>query len=665
MKRILTGLLAAMMLLSFTACRHNEPNKPTEPETTPVTTPPAQEPEHFNLNEIDLDGIGTLLAERQQDGYSKIRLDGLCTPVFLELQGTDLLSISAYGTTATVDTAAAEYSSIYGNLWPVIYEQDGLIFLNIWHDDIGYTCVLCPDGSYMETYPDKEYSVMIYVDEEGQMVQYQFARKFQGISQWETAPIDMATSRDDFYYSIDNASWTEGEYTVTAGESYTISDWYALDEIFQNAKAEGLYPDFDTLDALLAYNATEKDSTGEGEGPDSTREEISFFDELFAAYDYDSQKNLVTETFYERFFGDYFTKTHTYDEKNRDIAGVWRFNGEEAYRYTNAYDSSDRLTEVRWYQADREVERFTYTYPSQGGHTETFFQYGEKKYTCTFDQNGDLTGHCVYEDGKTIQTGDVKSLVKTELLTDIWFPFMDNEALHFEHHYNGTVPLAAPMDANVTVGADGSYIMVTENVDEEDGSHLRHEYHYDTNDRLLQIIHRADGVEFFRDEYQYDRNGLLIRKAIYHDGELSLTLEYQYNEEGLLVRMDRTSTEPERDYVYEHDENGMEISKEINYRVKTETYRYNDRGLLAETVAYADGKEYQTDTYDYDANGYVLPSTDTYEYVYNAEGVLQGIWLIYEDQAAGMALLRSRTVYVTPENARQLQDIMRAELSWF
>ena len=60
----------------------------------------------------------------------------------------------------------------------------------------------------------------------------------------------------------------------------------------------------------------------------------------------------------------------------------------------------------------------------------------------------------------------------------------------------------------------------------------------------------------------------------------------------------------------------------------------------------------------------MLPSRDTYQYVYNEEGILEGIWMIYDDHAAGMALLRSHTVYVTPENACQLQEIMRTALTW-
>ena len=61
----------------------------------------------------------------------------------------------------------------------------------------------------------------------------------------------------------------------------------------------------------------------------------------------------------------------------------------------------------------------------------------------------------------------------------------------------------------------------------------------------------------------------------------------------------------------------------------------------------------------------MLPSLDTYEYVYNAKGILKGIWLVGKESAPGMVQLRSRTVYVTPENANQLQEIMLRELSWY
>ena len=91
----------------------------------------------------------------------------------------------------------------------MIYDHQGMIFLNVWYYDTGYSCIIFPDGSFKETYPDDEYSVMIYLDEEERMCQSKFALKFLGLEQWDTAPIDMAVSRDDFYYSIEDASWTQ------------------------------------------------------------------------------------------------------------------------------------------------------------------------------------------------------------------------------------------------------------------------------------------------------------------------------------------------------------------------------------------------------------------------------------------------------------------------
>ena len=664
--RIFSVLLAAGMLLSLAACKGKEPVPPTQ--TNPTTEPTSADIEHFNLTEIDLAGIGELFAQEDTNTLCKIQLDGLCAPVVMELEGTDIVSISAYGTTVWADRDC-EYTSIYGNLQPVIYDHQGMIFLNVWYYDTGYSCVIFPDGSFKETYPDDEYSVMIYLDEEERMCQSKFALKFLGLEQWDTAPIDMAVSRDDFYYSIEDASWTQEDgYTTTPRESYTISDWFELDEIFNTAKKNGLYPEFEMVDELLEYNAQrfqEAENDNTGNGPDTTEEKQGYFGHDYVSNLYDDQKKLLQETYYDYCDYAYFTKTHTYDDLNRDISGSWSFCGEEAYRYANTYDSKNRLTETLWYQADKEVERFTYTYDSKGGHTETFFQNGEKKYTYTFNGSGELTACSTYEKGREVKTHDVKGLVKTQLLTDIWYPFMDNGSLHAPYYYDGTVPREVSVLSEVISGEDGSYIMIQRDVDEEDGTPYEHEYHYDAQDHLLKEVHKAEGVEFNRDEYTYDSNGRRISQVFYVDGKKQLTREFYYDEAGYLIREERTSTEPEIEYINGQDETGMDVSTSITYTKKTQINRYNDQGLLAETVSYANGEPFRTDTYEYDDNGYILPSRDTFQYVYNVEGVLEGIWLIYDDWASGVAQLRSRTVYVTPENAQQLRKIMRNELTWF
>lgn len=655
MRKLVSFLTAFSIILCCWGCSKPQlPQVTTEPSTEPVTEAAEPGMERYDLSRIDLAGIGEMLIARGQEALCKLQLDGLCTPVVLELEGTQLRSITAYGITAQVDPAAEEFAAIYGNLSPAIYDHNGLVFLNIWHGDIGYSCVMCPDGTYMETFPDEEYSVMIYVNSDDRMVQSQFARKFAGIDQWETGPIEMATGRDDFYYSIDAATWTQGKYSVTAMESYTISDCFELDEIFYNAKADGLYPAFDTLDELLASNAG-------GRGPDSTRETVSYFDEVRAVYDYDGRHNLITETFYTMFDQEFFVKEHSYDDRDLEVAGSWFFQGQEAYRYTHTYDSKDRLTETVWYTGQQEVERLQYTYGSSGGYTETFSQKGEKKYTYTFNEDGELTAHSVYQDGKEVATKDVKKLVKAQLLTDIWFPFIDNGTLHFGQRYNGTVPVEAPREAEAVTASDGSYKLVYENADEEDGQLLHHEYHYNAKDRLIKAIHRTEDGEYLRDEYQYNSKGLRTEQTTYLDGEKDMVSKFEYNAAGQLVRLERT-------HIFKNEspdaESSGEEAPEYLYAVREETYRYNKKGQLVETVTYAEGQQTDQRTFAYDENGYVLPATDTYEYVYNHEGVLQEIWLIYEDWSSGAAQLRSRTVYVTAENAHQLQRILHDQLSW-
>lgn len=667
MKKILSVLLAAAILLSLAACKQHDE---VVPDTTQPTTEAAEDGlEHYDLNEIDLEGIGELLADRDISAVSRIRLDGLCTPVVLELTGTDLTQISTYGTTVSVSQEASDYASIFGNVSPHIYQHDGMIFLNIWQDDLGYSCVIFPDGTYRESFPDNEYSIMIYLDEEEQMCQSQFARKFMNIEQWDTGPIDTAVSRDDFYYSIDDASWTpEDGYTTTARESYTISDRFELDEIFNQAKDAGLYPEFDNLDELLEYNDQrfkEAEDENSNSGPDSVEEKIGFFDQHYLTKLYDSQHNLICETFYDTYGEAYFTKTHNYNDQDQEISGSWSFQGEEIYRYTNAYSKSGLTTETVWYQGDQEIERFAYTYNSKGGYTKTFFQNGQKQYTYTFDESGELIGHSTYKDGKEIKTQDVSILVKTPLLTDVFLPSIDdNLPMHYEHRYRGTTPCQVSGDAETITASDGSYTMIWGYEDAEDDTGYRQEAHYDADGRILREIHTADGAEYQRDEYQYDSSGLCTGMITYLEGELDMTCTNEYNQAGQLIRKHEVYT-TEQSYITFLDKDGSEVEQENTYMTRTETYRYDDHGMLAETVLYEDDKETYRIGYDYDTSGYILPRLDTYRYVYNVEGLLEGIWLIYEDSAAGMVLLRNRIVYVTPENARQLQEILRSELTWF
>lgn len=657
MKKLLAFLLALAMTAGLFGCGQKVPEEPL-PSADATTGPVSDGTEEFDLNETDLSTIGELLSDRELGTPYRITLKGLCTPVVLELDGIDLVSISAFEQTVPVSPEAEGYASIYGNLSPCIYDHDGIIYLNIWQGDIGYTCVLFPDGTYLEQYPDEELSLMTYVDEQGQPVQSQFAVKFNTIEQWDGAILENAASRDDFYYCIDAVEWTEEGSTVTAGEYYTISDQFDLDEIFTRLKGEGYFEEFDTLDELLAHEAAPEQQPH----PDDTvRQEDRCIDTLIQAQEYDSRNNLITETFYEDGEEPFFIKTHQYDDKDREISGAWSCRGEEVYRYVHTYSDRGQLTETVWYTGNQEVERYTYTYRANSAYSKTFWQNGEKKYTYDFDAQGNLCGHRVYRNGQTVETQNPEALVKTQLLTDLWLPVLDNYPVSSHYYYDGTIPTEDSGAWEVTTHADGSRVLVQGETDEEDGLYYEVARSYNADGLLQQVSYRLEGTEYSREEYEYNANGACTRVVGYQDGEPEYTTENQYNSDGLLIRSDTNYANQQSYYTYDHDDNGQEVT----YTTHSETYRYNDQGLLVETVVYEDSREVERTAWEYDRYGNVLPRLDSYEYHYDPEGILTQIELTLEDRCAGIAQLRSRTVYVTRENARQLQQIMRQELSWF
>ena len=179
----------------------------------------------------------------------------------------------------------------------------------------------------------------------------------------------------------------------------------------------------------------------------------------------------------------------------------------------------------------------------------------------------------------------------------------------------------------------------------------------------MTATYLRQSFEYRREEYQYGQDGS-VQQTVYTNGdeECDFIITHQYNSNGLPVRTETVlfnRSDPD-----DHPGLSIVVSSEIPERITTvETYRYNDRGLLVETITFRDNTEIHRTTYDYDEKGYPLPRHDLpYEYTYNAEGTLEQVWLLQGEYADGAAQLRSRTVYVTPENAHLLQEIMRTAL---
>ncbi len=227
--------------------------------------PAAPKAQSFPLifEDMAYDTLDDLMAYLEAEGRlentgNEITIEGLITPVTFYLDGNVLVGWGVYGYYFDVDQQALPYTQLSGNVTTDLYQYEESLVLNIWHYDAGYTLIMSPDGGWIH-YPFEGRSLMVYRNDSGEMVCSQVATKFNGaVHQWDTAPLDLATSRDDFFYAEGTVVIDGNHVDYDLGEEVTISDVYDLDAMFANAKSRGYYPEFDTLDQLLEQNWQEQ-----------------------------------------------------------------------------------------------------------------------------------------------------------------------------------------------------------------------------------------------------------------------------------------------------------------------------------------------------------------------------------------------------------------------
>lgn len=299
MKRLLIMTLALVFVVTLSACGSDDPAVPTteqvtratspilslpteeptvpsepEPTETVPTEPPATDPTGPTLPAPDPDRtklicngreyamLDALMEDLAADGTLEqpshtVTIQGLKTDVVLEMSATHLDSITAFGYTVRTDTKAWDDAHLYGDVVADIYDYEDMVILNIWEHETGYTILLMPTGSW-SSYPSDGRSTMVYKDASGALRGTQTATKFNAVSQWDTAPIDLASSRDDLYFSTGHVQIVDGEVRLELSREYTIGEVFDLDAIFAKAKDAGYYPEYETLDQLLAQNLTDQ-----------------------------------------------------------------------------------------------------------------------------------------------------------------------------------------------------------------------------------------------------------------------------------------------------------------------------------------------------------------------------------------------------------------------
>lgn len=239
-----------MTCVLLTAC---SPSAVQTPSTTVTTQPTVHYDLVFDMGQYD--HFGYIFGEKapqqwEEMGRYTLLLNGFDTPVTVQMEGMTVLSVSAYG-----QTAQTNIFTFQGDTPANIQGVAGVIVVNETLDCESSTWVLTADG-VTEFHPVEGISTQLFVTAEGTLRYRAYWGEFDtSFEQWDHAPLELCTSREQFLYETGTVTVVDGQVVLVQEETVTVSDLYDLDAMFDTAKAEGSYPEFDSVDALFAFNA--------------------------------------------------------------------------------------------------------------------------------------------------------------------------------------------------------------------------------------------------------------------------------------------------------------------------------------------------------------------------------------------------------------------------
>lgn len=244
MKRWIAAIISIFILLAASACASKpEPSIPADAYDLAYDM---QDYEYFSeiFDEKDTEAWASM-------GRYTLLLKGLHTPVLVAMDGMDVLSVCAYGQTAELGAAGAAYQGDS----PVEFQStEDAVVVNASRDYDGETIILTED-QYYRFQPEGSISTQVFVREDGTLSYKRYWGEYAtSFEQWDTAPLDLCTSRDHFLYETGHAELGNDEVILTPERTVTVSDEYDLDAMFAEAKASGMYEEYETADALLAAN---------------------------------------------------------------------------------------------------------------------------------------------------------------------------------------------------------------------------------------------------------------------------------------------------------------------------------------------------------------------------------------------------------------------------
>ena len=239
-KITLLFLSVVLILMLICSCKDKEDKQPSE----------------FSYRMDDFNSFNELLNRKElsslKDNY-KITITGLKTPVVFEMEGKKVLSVTAYDKTAEVNIGT------YNDYCPASIEaaRDAVII----REDLDYqtkSWIIAKDKIYT-LLPAGEISTKVYAKEDGSLGYFRYWKEYEtSLKESDTALLELLGSRQQLLYEEGYLEIIDGRLLMTSQQTVRAEDEYDLDSLFEEAKKNGKYTEYNTLDELFKTNSQKK-----------------------------------------------------------------------------------------------------------------------------------------------------------------------------------------------------------------------------------------------------------------------------------------------------------------------------------------------------------------------------------------------------------------------
>ena len=195
--------------------------------------------------------------EWESMGAYTVLLKGLDTPVTVHMDGTDVVSIDAFGQTAELGESglANEYHDGYSPVDNIRSTKDAVVIRVIDGEYSEESIVITKDRCHMFR-PENGYYTAVFVGDDGSLGYCRTWDRMNDFERMRFSALANCAGRDEPLYETGRVEIKGDDLVLTAEETVVLSEMYDLDALFAEGKDAGVFEAYETLDALLAANGS-------------------------------------------------------------------------------------------------------------------------------------------------------------------------------------------------------------------------------------------------------------------------------------------------------------------------------------------------------------------------------------------------------------------------